>query len=76
LPADWAVDVSPAQVTLAPGQQTTVTANVLTGSLVPQGGIPRLVAEEYAGSQWLGGGVIDVVVPGMCPSFHGMSICC
>ena len=36
LPADWTVSVSPAQVTLAPGEETTVTVSVLTGSLIPQ----------------------------------------
>jgi len=67
LPANWAVDVSPAQVTLAPSQLITVTASVLAGSLVPQGSIPRVAIEGYAGSQLLGGVVIDVVVPKYVP---------
>ena len=41
LPADWIVSVSPAQISLAPGEQTTVTVTVAPGSLVPQGIIPR-----------------------------------
>lgn len=63
LPADWMVSVSPAQVTLAPGEQTTVTVSVIPGSLVPQGSIPRVAVEGYVGSQLLGGVVIDIVVP-------------
>jgi len=63
LPADWAVEVSPAQVTLAPGQQATVTVSVIPGSPAPQGSLPRVAVEGYAGSQLLGGVVIDIVVP-------------
>jgi hypothetical protein len=63
LPADWAVTVSPDQVTLDPGQQVTVTVTVLTGTPVPQGSRPRVAIEAYAGSTLLGGVVIDVVVP-------------
>ena len=63
LPADWMVSVSPAQVSLAPGAQTTVTVTVAPGSLVPQGTIPRLAVEGYVGSLLLGGVAIDIVVP-------------
>jgi len=63
LPPDWAVDVSPAQITLAPGEQTTVTVRVLTGSPIQQGRVPRLAVEGYAGNQLLGGIAIDIVVP-------------
>jgi len=63
LPADWMVSVSPAQVNLAPGEQTTVTVTVMPGSLVPQGSIPRVAVEGYAGSQLLGGVAVDIVVP-------------
>jgi hypothetical protein len=63
LPADWAVEVSPAQVTLARGQQTTVTVTVIPGSPVPQGSVPRVAVEGYVGSQLLGGVVIDIQVP-------------
>ena len=69
LPADWAVDVSPAQISLAPGEVTTVTVNILTGSPVPQGSAPRVAIEGYAGSQLLGGVVVDVVVPQYLPGF-------
>ncbi len=69
LPADWAVEVSPAQVTLDPGEVITVTVNILTGSPAPQGSTPRVAVEGYAGSQLLGGVVMDVVVPNYMPYF-------
>jgi hypothetical protein len=67
LPADWMVSVSPAQISLAPGEQTTVTVTIAPGSLVPQGSIPRVAVEGYAGSQLLGGVLIDIVVPKYVP---------
>jgi hypothetical protein len=63
LPADWMVSVSPAQISLAPGEQTTVTVSILSGSPVPQNSKPRVAVEGYAGSQLLGGVVIEVIVP-------------
>ncbi len=69
LPADWAVSVSPAQVTLAPDQQITVTVNILTGSPVLQGSQPRVAIEGYANNQLLGGVVVDVIVPNYMPYF-------
>ena len=70
LPGDWTVDISPVQVTLAAGQQTTVTVSVIAASPVPQGIIPRVAVEGYAGTQLLGGVVIDVMVPNYAP-FNG-----
>jgi hypothetical protein len=67
LPADWMVSVSPAQVSLASGEQTTVTVTVAPGSLAPQNNIPRVAVEGYAGSQLLGGVVIGIVVPRYVP---------
>ena len=67
LPADWMVSVSPAQVNLALGAQTTVTITIAPGSLVPQNSIPRVAVEGYAGSQLLGGVAIDIVVPKYVP---------
>lgn len=67
LPADWAVDVSPAQVTLKAGEQTTVTVSAIAGSPLPQGSLPRVAVEGYAGSQLLGGVVVDVMVPYYAP---------
>ncbi len=70
LPADWAVDVSPAQIpSMAPGQMTTITVTILTGSPVPQGSVPRVAVEGYANGQLLGGVVVDVIVPNFKPYF-------
>ncbi|MBP6440628.1 MAG: Ig-like domain-containing protein [Caldilineaceae bacterium] len=67
LPADWTVAVSPAQVTLAPGEQTTVTVTVAPGAPAPQNSVPRVAVEGYANNQLLGGVAIDVVIPGYAP---------
>lgn len=74
LPADWGVTVSPAQVTLAPGEVATVTVNLLTGSPAPQGSAPRVAVEGRAGTQLLGGVVVDVVVPAYMPGFLHVSL--
>ena len=67
LPADWTVAVSPAQVMLAPGEQTTVTVTVAPGAPAPQNSVPRVAVEGYANNQLLGGVAIDVVIPGYAP---------
>jgi hypothetical protein len=63
LPADWAVSVSPAQVTLAPGEQISATVTIAAGAPLPQGSLPSVAVEGYSGSQLLGGVTIQVVVP-------------
>jgi len=63
LPADWGVTVSPAQVTLAAGAQTTVAVSVSAGSPVPQGSTPRVAVEGYANGQLLGGVAVELLVP-------------
>lgn len=63
LPADWMVIVTPAQASLAPGEQTTVTVSIVPGSPTPQGTIPRLAVEGYVGGLLLGGVAINIVVP-------------
>ncbi len=63
LPADWAVEISPEQVSLAPGQQVTVTVTLIAGSPVAQGRRPRVAVEGHAGAQLLGGVVFETVVP-------------
>jgi Bacterial Ig-like domain (group 1) len=70
LPADWVVTVSPLQISLDPGQQITVTVNILTGSPVAQGSHPRVAVEGYVNGQLLGGVVIDIGVPQYRP-FNG-----
>ena len=67
LPADWIVSISPAQVILAPDEQTIVTVRVLPGAPTPQGSIPRMAVEGYAGNQLLGGVAINIVVPRYMP---------
>jgi hypothetical protein len=63
LPADWAVSVAPAQVSLAPGEQVTATITIAAGAPLPQGSLPTIAVEGYSGSQLLGGVTIQVVVP-------------
>jgi hypothetical protein len=63
LPADWTVDVSPAQISLDPGQQITVTVSTIAGSPLPQGSHPRVAVEGYLNGQLLGGIVYDVLAP-------------
>ena len=67
LPADWTVDATPLQATLAPGEQITVTVSVIAGSPIPQGSNPRIAIEGKAGSQLLGGVVIDILAPKYAP---------
>jgi hypothetical protein len=67
LPADWIVDISPAQISLDPGQQITVTVSIIAGSPLAQGSTPRVAIEGYIGDQLLGGVVIDIVVPHYWP---------
>jgi hypothetical protein len=64
LPADWMVSVSPAQVTLLPGEQISMTVSIVPGSPTPQGITPRVAIEGYVNGQLLGGVAVDVVVPG------------
>jgi len=63
LPADWMITVSPAQVTLAPGEQTTVTVAIVPGSAAVQGTIARAAVEGYVGAQLIGGVAFDMVLP-------------
>ena len=63
LPADWMVSVSPAQISLSPGEQITAVVSVLTGSLVPQVTFPQVAVEAYANHQLLGGVVFEIAVP-------------
>lgn len=67
LPVDWTVTISPTQVTLAPGQQTTVTVSIKPGSLAVQGTVVRAAVEGYVGSQLIGGVAIDTVMPSYQP---------
>jgi hypothetical protein len=63
LPADWSVQVSPAQVTLPASGQVTVTVSIIAGAPLPQGSRPRVAVEGSINSQLIGGVVIDVMAP-------------
>jgi Bacterial Ig-like domain (group 1) len=63
LPADWAVQVSPAQVTLGPGEQTTVTVSIIAGAPLPQGSRPRVAVEGKINGQLIGGVVEEILAP-------------
>ncbi len=63
MPADWLVTITPDQITLTAGAQTTVTVTIVPGVPVPQGSNARLAIEGYANNQLLGGVVMDVLVP-------------
>jgi hypothetical protein len=67
LPADWTITVSPAQVTLAPGEQITATVSIVPGSATVQGTLARAAVEGYVDSQLIGGVAIDTLVPGYVP---------
>jgi hypothetical protein len=67
LPADWTVNVTPSQVMLDPGAQTTVTLTVGAGSPTRWGTIPRVAVEAYDGTTLLGGVTFDIVVPYYAP---------
>jgi len=67
LPADWVVGVFPAQVTLLPGEQITVTVSIVPGAPAPQGITPSVAIEGYVNGQLLGGVADDIVVPRYMP---------
>ncbi len=64
LAPDWSAQVTPARVTLGPGQQATATLTLRPGGPVPQGSRPRVAVEAFSGGALLGGVVTDVVAPG------------
>jgi len=63
LPSDWLVTTSPVSVTLAAGEQTTVTVTLIPGAAAVQGVTPRVAVEGYIGTELLGGVVMNVIVP-------------
>ncbi|MBI5565479.1 MAG: hypothetical protein HY870_11310, partial [Chloroflexi bacterium] len=63
LPADWTVAVSPAQVTLARGEQITATVSMVPGSTTVQGIVVRAAVEGYIADELIGGVGIDTIVP-------------
>ncbi|CAG0927951.1 hypothetical protein TFLX_00721 [Thermoflexales bacterium] len=67
LPADWTMTVSPAQVTLAPGERVTATVSIVPGSAAVQGIIARATVEGYIDDQLIGGVAVDTLVPSYRP---------
>lgn len=63
LPWDWTAVVSPATVTLQPGEETTATAYLSPGLAAPQGVQPRVAVEGHVDGELLGGVVVNVLVP-------------
>lgn len=63
LPSGWMATVSPAQVTLAAGAQTTVEVRITPAGPSVQGTTPRVAIEGYIGDELLGGVTVDIVVP-------------
>ena len=64
LPKDWSVSVSPASVTLGPGEAITATVTIVPGSPTAQGTTPRVAVEGFNSSdELIGGVVVDVVAP-------------
>ncbi len=64
LPADWSVSVTPASVTLGPGETVTATVTLVPGGPTAQETTPRVALEAFnAASELIGGVVIDVMVP-------------
>jgi hypothetical protein len=69
LPNDWSID-APASVTLDPGKSTTVTVTVTAGMPVVQETQPSLAIEGYINSNYIGGVVLDVLVPSSQPQLN------
>ncbi len=64
LPLDWSVSVSPASVTLGPGEAITATVTIVPGGPTAQGTVPRVAVEGFNSSdELIGGVVVDVVAP-------------
>jgi len=63
LPADWLATVSPVTVTLAPGEQTTVTVSIVPGAAALQGSTARVAVEGHIGTTLLDGVAVDVIMP-------------
>jgi hypothetical protein len=62
LPPDWIVSVSPATLTLDPGEQQEVTVSIVPGTAV-QGSVAQVAVEGYAGATLIDGVAFSVLVP-------------
>jgi hypothetical protein len=62
LPPDWIVSVSPATLTLDPGEQQAVAVSIVAGTAV-QGSVAQLAVEGYAGATLIDGVAFSVPMP-------------
>jgi len=62
LPPDWIVSVSPATLTLEPGEQRPVTVRIEAGAVV-QGGLAQVAVEGYAGATLIDGVAFALPMP-------------
>lgn len=67
MPSEWAVELSSASVTLAPGEEATITVHISATTPSPQGSMPEVAVEGYADGQLLGGVVVALLVPKSVP---------
>ena len=59
LPVDWIVSVTPATVSLGPGEAITATIHISPGTPLPQGAAPRFAVEGFIGTELIGGVAFD-----------------
>jgi hypothetical protein len=67
VPPDWQVEVTPRQVTLAPGEFITATLQVTPGAGLPQDSLVEVAVEGYIGGDLLGGIAVQVLAPELVP---------
>lgn len=63
VPPDWQVEVTPRQVTLAPGEFITATLQLTPGAGLPQDSLVEVAVEGYTGEELLGGIAVQVLAP-------------
>jgi hypothetical protein len=63
IPSDWVISLSQNSVTLAPGEQVSVTITIQPGLPVVQGTQSGLAVEGFVDGVLIGGVALDVVVP-------------
>lgn len=63
LPPDWIVSVSPATVSLDPGEAIIATISISPGTPLPQGAAPRFAVEGYIGTDLIGGVAFESLTP-------------
>lgn len=63
LPAGWAVEVTPREVTLDAGAVTTVTLHFIPSGPTVQGTSVRVAVEGHIGNELIGGVVAEMLIP-------------